>query len=239
MDLAIAIFVKTPGLSELKSRLAQGTSRAFAIEWYTRSLRAVRSVIEQTELPLYLAVSEREALAPNSLRWADFPRQIWQGEQPDLGAKMHTVMQQLLQKHAAVMLLGADLPHLHRADLVQARDALAAGADYVLGKAFDGGFWTFASQRLPSMATFRSVTYSSASTAEQFQKALAPGRWDYLRELSDVDFADDLPACASAMAGLPAATTEQRCLLTWMQNSSELARFVLAPQLQTVGVATE
>lgn len=219
MDLAVAVFVKTPGLSELKSRLAAGSSPAFAREWYLRSLRAVCSVVEQANLPLYLAISEHHAMLPDSRAWADFPRQVWQGAAPDLGAKMHAVMQQLLERHSAVLLLGADLPHLQSSDLIDARDALARGVDYVLGHAHDGGFWTFASTHLPSLAEFRSVAYSQASTAQQFVAALAPGHWQSLRQLSDVDFVDDLTACAQALKALTTPSVEQCQLREWMDQT--------------------
>ena len=59
MSCAAAIFVKTPGLSPLKTRLATGIGAAAATDWYRLAARATAAAVAQLpNLVAYWAVAE-------------------------------------------------------------------------------------------------------------------------------------------------------------------------------------
>jgi glycosyltransferase A (GT-A) superfamily protein (DUF2064 family) len=121
MTPAVAIFVKTPGLSPVKTRLAAGGMGAeAATEFHRLSVAGVARACGDDVAP-YWAVAEREALAPPA--WRGFPA-IWQGE-GGLGARLDRIYATLLQRHGRVLLIGADAPQI-TPDL---RDALRALPD--------------------------------------------------------------------------------------------------------------
>ena len=88
MSGAIAIFVKTPGLSPVKTRLAATLGREAAEAFHLASSQSVSSVAQslgrQADIKGYYAVAEETAL--NHSYWEDMPC-LWQGE-GGLGERM-------------------------------------------------------------------------------------------------------------------------------------------------------
>ncbi len=56
MKIAIAIFVKTPGVSPLKTRLAASLGQEKALHFYKLSLKCIISTLEETAINPYWAV---------------------------------------------------------------------------------------------------------------------------------------------------------------------------------------
>lgn len=111
MTPAVAIFVKTSGLSPVKTRLAVGGMGAeAATEFHRLAAASVAGVARacRDDVAPYWAVAEREALAAPA--WRGFPA-IWQGE-GGLGARLDRIYATLLQRHGRVLLIGADAPQI-------------------------------------------------------------------------------------------------------------------------------
>jgi uncharacterized protein len=227
----IAIFVKTPGVSPLKTRLAATHGAAYALAWYARAAAAVRQVALESGASVYWAVAETAAL--DAPQWQDLPR-IAQcaGDQPDatqdLGARMHNVHTQLLARHHAGILLGADLPHLRTEVLQDAVAWLCAESSagqavprHALAPALDGGFWLYGSNQRSTVAPWQSVQYSQSDTATQFRAAMlhSAADWREFQAEADVDTGTDLASCAAALAQLPQPTPAQVALHKWMASS--------------------
>ncbi len=218
MSGALAIFVKTPGHSAVKSRLAADRGEGYAVDWYQRAAAAVASVVRPVQarhgLHAYWAVAEDSALDV----WPGLPS-IAQGE-GGLGDRMARVHATLVARHGFGLLLGADAPQLTGASLSQAIDWLSASTPrVVLGPAHDGGFWLFGANVAPSLAAWTCVPYSAAHTARDLRLAMHNlGEWCTLETLTDADHASDLAAvqCALQMLGDP--TSEQRALAGWMRQ---------------------
>lgn len=187
---AVAVFVKTPGLSPIKTRLAAGLGQACAEEWHRRAAACVAQVVHAAGLPGHWAIAEAEALA-HSL-WGDLPR-LAQGS-GSLGQRMARIHRALLQQHPAAVLLGADLPQLEARHLQATADWLnMSGPRAVLGPARDGGFWLFGANRLVPEVRWTAVAYSQADTAQAFRAALGDEfSWLELEILTDLDTAEDL-----------------------------------------------
>jgi len=232
MSGALAIFVKTPGWSALKTRLAAGTGDAYAERWYRLAADAVASVAirarAQHGLTAYWAVAESGA----EHAWADLPT-IAQGE-GDLGTRMARVHTGLVERHGFAMLIGADAPQLTADELGDAARWLDAGGEpeprQVLGAATDGGFWLYGSNRVIPLQAWTRVPYSRADTAHHFRQSMQHcGRWRTLAALTDVDRVADLKPVQQALFALSAPTAAQRTLARWMRESTPLATVVDGP----------
>ena len=218
MTGAVAIFVKTPGRSPLKTRLASGCGEHYATEWYHRAAAAVASVASEVQrqhgIHAYWAVAEPEAQDA----WHDLPS-IEQGD-GGLGTRMARVHAGLVARHGFGLLLGADAPQLTVELLGDAIDWLTAkDPRLVLGPASDGGFWLFGSNVVPPLSAWTSVSYSTDSTAAELRRAMHDlGEWRTLATLTDVDTAADLPTLRCALRALPEPTPQQRALAAWMHE---------------------
>ncbi|MEO6966958.1 MAG: DUF2064 domain-containing protein [Rhodanobacteraceae bacterium] len=223
MSAALAIFVKTPGHSPIKTRLAAAIGEDNAIAFYQLAVTAVAQLAARTQEPAcalraYWAVAEAAAL--DDPVWRALPR-IAQGK-GNLGARLHHVYSTLQARHGRVLLLGADAPQVTIALLRAASAALDDPATpFVLGNAHDGGFWLFGGRVPIPEAVWRGVHYSQARTADELRSALMPlGRIAQLPRLTDVDTAPDLGALADALDALPEPLPAQRALRAWLQTLS-------------------
>jgi glycosyltransferase A (GT-A) superfamily protein (DUF2064 family) len=315
VNIGIAIFVKTPGFSPVKTRLARTHGQEYAENWYRRAAVAVAEVAILSGASVYWAVGEPEAMdAPlwqsmaricqvdtperasskppsprrtpgpmkpathdhNHLPLSEFaqlngaetaansasPRRLKVGfaglmgpgvrrgdvrnveiirqndaqagreqsgptamsaPQTGLGARMHNVHAQLLARHDAGILLGADLPHL---DLAVLRAVAAYLVDdharRAIAPALDGGFWLYGANRSAPLAIWESVPYSSNQTLLKFNLVMQNiGVLKTFASATDVDTGADLNACADALAQLDQPTPAQRDLLKWMREIAE------------------
>lgn len=225
---ALAIFVKTPGHSPVKTRLAVSIGPEAAEAFHSLAARAVAeaaAVLADGEdgWQVYWAVAERAAMdAPG---WHGQPR-LWQGE-GGLGERLDRVYASLHAVHGQVLLVGADSPQLTPDLLRQARHCLdEAGSPFVMGEANDGGFWLFGGRTRIAREVWCGVRYSQQDTAAQLRVALhSHGTLAELKRLSDVDRGEDLEALVEALEALPSPLPAQRALLHWLKRQ----RLTIAP----------
>lgn len=223
---ALAIFVKTPGQSPIKTRLAASIGASAAIEFHSLAARAVAEVARAAGdvLQPYWAIAERAALGDPL--WRSLP-QLWQGE-GSLGERLHRVYSTLRMTHERVLLIGADAPQLTPTLLRRAIDALERDdTSCVMGEARDGGFWLLGGRVPIARETWWSVCYSQPDTAAQLRKALR--LHDGLAKLpilTDVDHVRDLEALAEALSILPAPLPAQCALMRWLQRVGHVVSVV-------------
>ncbi|MCG5528307.1 MULTISPECIES: DUF2064 domain-containing protein [Halorhodospira] len=208
---AIALFVKTPGCSAVKTRLAAGLGRLEAERLYLRCAGAAAEAAQSAALgPVYWALAEPVAVAGGF--WTGLPL-LAQGE-GELGERMGRVHDTLVRKHGRGILLGADAPQVSPEDLARAASWLEAeDARIVIGPARDGGFWLFGSNRTLPGQRWRAVPYSHPRTLAVFREVMAEqGSWLTLRPLTDLDEAADLVSVARELVGLDSPTPAQSAL---------------------------
>jgi glycosyltransferase A (GT-A) superfamily protein (DUF2064 family) len=211
MGCGVAIFVKTPSLSPVKTRLWPGIGRRNAETLCLSSAQAVASVAMQARdrggIEPYWAVAEDVALPTDA--WRDLP-QLPQGN-GSLGERMAQVYRQLRRQHHAAVLIGADAPQLTSSTLHRAADWLS-GAEprLAIGRAGDGGFWLFGGNAPLDDDAWTRVRYSAPDTAVQFMQSMhGSGAWLELETLRDLDTADDIPHVRAGLAALAAPTPAQ------------------------------
>lgn len=216
MTAALAIFVKTTGLSPVKTRLARDLGREIAEQFHHLSAAAVSAVVRSTPsvCPSYWAVAEREGLA--SSQWRSFPA-IWQGN-GDLGLRMHYVYEQLQSRYGRAILIGADVPQISTTLLDQAvTDLENAKTAYTVGETRDGGFWLFGGNAPVPEAVWVSTPYSNPQTCRILVNALGKQRVRQLPMITDVDELVDLQFLRYELGAHRELLPEQQRLAGWLQ----------------------
>lgn len=214
----LAIFVKTPGHSPLKTRLAQAIGRDAAERFHRLAAAAIADVVIRAQISMpglvaYWAVAEADAL--DAPIWRNLPC-IAQGD-GDLGARMRTVCETLRERHGRALLIGADAPQLRVEDVLAACTALDTH-DHAIGPSEDGGFWLFGTRIAAPEHAWSDTPWSQSDTAMRFLAALGDASVATLRRLCDVDTVDDLAALVEAMQALPAPTAKQAALARWLRD---------------------
>jgi len=218
MSPGLALFVKTPGRSPVKSRLWPAIGREAAEALYLDCANAVGETAialqRDGRLHAYWAVAEAErdgdADVSNALHpWQALPV-VAQGD-GGLGERMAHVYATLRARHGAALLIGTDLPQLSLPALSDAVDALVhAKADLVLGPSEDGGFWLVGGRVDLTLAAWTAPRYSTPDARSDFLAALPQGlRVHRLDTAHDLDEPEDLAAVAAALAALPRRTEAQ------------------------------
>lgn len=216
---ALAIFVKTPELSPVKTRLAASIGQEMANQFYELSLAATFAVAKSLEmktpsLQIYWAVAETEGLDAD--RWGSFPA-LLQGA-GGLGSRLNSIYQELLKKHHYVCFIGADSPHLHVEELRSGvlQTARNLGKKFVLGETLDGGFYFFGGSIPLPASTWQGVEYSTSQTANQLKSRLsALGEVALLKNNFDVDTIDDLSRISEISESNESLLPEQIELIRW------------------------
>lgn len=220
----LAIMVKTPGRSPVKTRLA---ASGLGVEAATRFHLLAAEAVAASARACAPAISPHWAVAePDALGdplWRGLPRLAQgPGEGPGgLGARMGRVYHALLERHGRALLVGADSPLLTPALLLSAHDRLVSGKrPFVLDPSTDGGFWLFGGTRPLPPAMWEGVAYSTADTGRDFLAALAPhGDCALLPTLADVDTVDDLAALRHGLAALDAPSPAHRALAAFLAQA--------------------
>ena len=215
----LAIFVKTPGHSPLKTRLAAAIGDASAMAFHRHAALAVAAVARAAQiavpgLHICWAVAEQSAL--DDPLWSNLPR-IAQGD-GTLGARMRRVCEALRDTCGCALLLGADAPQLTIADIQAALHALDSH-DHVLGPSADGGFWLFGTRSVVPAGAWDDTPWSQSDTAARFMQALGSSRIAPLRTLRDADSVHDLAPLLTTLQSLRDPLPEQTALADWLRGN--------------------
>ena len=210
MTTAIAIFVKTPALSPLKTRLAAGIGKEKAIEFYLLSLKAVERNTKSTSATGYYVVGEEEGVSDP----------LWSGLESfhtgegDLGERQYQVYEKLLSQHDNVLLIGSDSPQMSPEIINQAITNLENN-DFTIGPARDGGYYLFGGRVSLPKEAWTTVPWSTSTTRERLEDNL-PSKPVHLSILSDVDEQEDLAEIAKEMPDQQ--SLEQKQLVEWINS---------------------
>lgn len=215
----LAIFVKTPELSPVKTRLAAGIGQERALLFYNQALEVTAALArrvksEIVDLDVFWAVTEEQGL--KSDRWKEFGT-VFQGE-GGLGQKLHTVYAELLSRYDYVAFMGADSPHIPTTEIVKALALTKKWRKekFIIGETFDGGFYFFGGGALLPKNVWTNVEYSSDGTAQQLELELKIfGGIEKVEKNFDIDTIEDLHRLSQCKtSSLP----EQAKLIEWARS---------------------
>ena len=208
MKIAIAIFVKTPGISALKTRLGASIGQQKAEDFYRLSLKSLVSTLKEIDITPYWAVGEKHGL--DDPLWSNFNK-LHTGD-GDLGSRQSHIYNELLKTYQAVVLIGADTPQLSQSLINEAITKLQSH-DFVIGPAHDGGYYLLAGRHEISPEVWSEIPWSHVKTRETLIAKLNSQPYK-LKMLTDVDTESDLKIMLSEM---PENLNEnQRKLKSWI-----------------------
>ncbi len=175
----------------VKTRLAKGTSRQAADTFYDHALDILTEDLEKLSetFTIVIAPANAEDEAWARARWPSF-EVLPQIDRPNLGDRIQTTINTLLEDHDKVLLIGSDAPSLPTDHILACLECLEV--DTVLGPADDGGFYLIGSRRpLPNL---QEVRWSSHYALEDTREVLL--RADLTNEVGpywyDIDTVEDL-----------------------------------------------
>ncbi len=213
MKIALAVFVKTPGLSPIKTRLAKSTSVNFASEFYKQSIVCTSLFLKSLQkklydLDLFWAIAEEQGLT--SEYWKDFAK-VSQGE-GNLGMRLNKVYSDLIEKYDAVFFMGADSPHLSSVYIGKMVNLFLKNHqdDFLMGNTSDGGYYFFGGKKPIFHSVWLNVRYSTIHTANDFSANLKPyGNVFFINEDFDIDEKNDFNKYLSSKFSLDGLLEEQ------------------------------
>lgn len=201
---ALIVVAKRPTPGHTKTRLTPPLSPQQAAALYECFLRdtldSIRRVPDVRPAVAYLPAEERAyftALAP------DFDLVLQEGD--DLGARLDNALTRALDAgHQRAVIMNSDSPTLPPDCLTRAFDALANGADVVLGPADDGGYYLIGLRR-PAPRLLREVRMSTPQVLADTQALAAEEglRVALLPVWYDVDDAASLARLKAELTNTP------------------------------------
>ncbi len=198
LERHLVIMARVPRLCQGKRRLARGLGELATWRFQRRQLTELLRNLNQPGLwRLWLC------LTPQHLAWpVDIPRprgvRVLRQGRGDLGQRMARPFKGL--PPGPLVMIGADIPGISAHDVRTAFRRLGQ-RPWVFGPADDGGYWLIGARRRPIAPAamtmpFKAVRWGSRHALGDTLSNIKQGDAVLLRELIDVDTAEDLERIA-------------------------------------------
>lgn len=194
-ESALLIFVKTPVLGNVKTRLAKDIGDENALNVYLRLLEHTKGVASKVQADVY--VFYHGEVATNDL-WDGFKKE--QQIDADLGGKMFDAFQRVKAKgYEKMVIIGSDCAEISEAIIQQGFDELN-GHDVVFGPALDGGYYLLGMKEVHP-CLFEGKPWSTATLLQETVEDCKQHSLTHalLEELSDIDYLSDLKTVFSKL----------------------------------------
>ena len=219
---AAAFFVRTPGLSEPKSRLGERVGVECAREIYELSLDRCKELADELHaagVEVIWAVAEKEGV--NADFWAKTGYESVLSGKGDLGECLSNMYSLLKKRADTAFLLGSDSPQIMLGDVKAACDVVKKSS-LVVGPATDGGFYLFGGKTEIPAHIWCSVEYSVPTTLNQLEVALGHP----LQRLSMLTDFDDLESLHQVIREMPQElSSTQENFIALARSTLEEMRF--------------
>ena len=179
------VFLRLPEKGKVKTRLAATAGDDHALEVYKKLASLTLGVVSKLDIPVYLFYESGLPAILNDVF------HYFVQEDGDLGLKMESAIQIILQKHEKAIIIGSDCPELSHHDINEAIEQLEK-YDFVIGPAADGGIYLLGCKKFYS-GMFDNITWSTSLVNEAMVHAIKKlGKsLPQLRTLHDVDLEED------------------------------------------------
>lgn len=191
-DCLISLFAKAPVPGQVKTRLIPLLGAAEAAAFHASCVRqALSTAIEADVGPVEICCAPTVSPPFFQAIGSALPISLTEQGEGDLGERMHRALARGLERHTAMILIGADCPALAAQDLRDAALALQTH-DTVLAPAEDGGYVLIGARRVAS-GLFANIRWSTGEVMARTRANLASLGWSTaeLRTLWDVDRPED------------------------------------------------
>jgi rSAM/selenodomain-associated transferase 1 len=184
----VIVFSKAPLAGRAKTRLHAVLGARGAAMLQARLTRRALASARATRFALELCCAPHARGAFFSECRRRYGARLAEQGSGDLGERMHRALERGLQRHRAVLLMGADCPSLSAAHLRSAARALAEGNDAVLAPAEDGGYALIGVAR-NAKRLFQGVEWGTSGVMDETRLRLRElgWRWMELATVWDVD----------------------------------------------------
>jgi len=185
---AIIIFVRTPELGKVKTRIAATVGAKRALEIYQSLLTHTQLVCEEID-------SERYVFYAGEIdyedQWSKNSFEKFLQKNGDLGDRMEDAFETVLRKTTPALIIGSDCAELTSEDIERAFIELEDN-DVVIGPAEDGGYYLLGMNDL-QLFLFRDMPWSEETLLQEtiFKIQDRGLRYSLLNTKSDVDFIED------------------------------------------------
>jgi rSAM/selenodomain-associated transferase 1 len=184
----IIIFVRSPELGKVKTRLARSIGDQSALNIYKILLKHTAAVLRDLSFDKVVYFSEKidnNDLWENSL----FEKKLQKGA--DLGERMHHAFDTAFNKgYKKVLIIGSDLFDLTSSIITSAFEALET-YDISIGPSLDGGYYLLGMKKLQP-EVFKNKKWGTDSVLEHTLQDLKKQKIKLLKALNDIDTLEDL-----------------------------------------------
>lgn len=197
LSCAVIIFSRAPEPGEVKTRLLPALTPqhcAALHEMLTRHCVQQAQAFAPAELQLCVSEAPFHPFFHTLCElMPELELSLQSGD--DLGQRMFRALGSALQRQPAAAIVGSDCPFIDPAYYRRALQALAEGADYVLGPALDGGYVLLACRQVHA-AVFADIPWGSGEVLQRTRARLSSLglHWQELEALADIDRPEDLGA---------------------------------------------
>ena len=184
----IIVFVRSPELGKVKTRLARSIGDQSALNIYKILLKHTAAVLRDLSFDKVVYFSEKidnNDLWENSL----FEKKLQKGA--DLGERMHHAFDTAFNKgYKKVLIIGSDLFDLTSSIITSAFEALET-YDISIGPSLDGGYYLLGMKKLQP-EVFKNKKWGTDSVLEHTLQDLKKQKIKLLNALNDIDTLEDL-----------------------------------------------
>lgn len=187
-EKALIIFIRNPELGKVKTRLAKEAGHQKALDIYVALLDHTRNVSLQV-------VAERHLFYYGQLNHQDtwnnqkFHKRVQ--EEGDLGHKMLSAFERVLDRNDKAVIIGSDCPQI-TSDIIEIAFSSLDNSDVVIGPSIDGGYYLLGMKEVhPDL--FKDIMWSTEHVFDQTIHRVQKLQLTYtaLSTLSDVDHLKD------------------------------------------------
>ena len=184
----IMVFVRTPELGKVKTRLAKAIGDQAALTIYKLLLKHTSTVLHELSFDKVVYYSEK---IENNDFWKAslFEKKLQKGA--DLGERMQQAFETAFDRgYKKVLIIGSDLFELTSTLIISALEALET-YDISIGPSLDGGYYLLGMKELHP-AVFKNKKWGTDSVLENTLQDLKQQNVKLLEALNDIDTFEDL-----------------------------------------------
>ena len=184
----IIVFVRTPELGKVKTRLAKAIGDQAALTIYKLLLKHTATVLHELSFDKVVYYSEK---IENNDFWEAslFEKKLQKGA--DLGERMQQAFETAFDRgYKKVLIIGSDLFELTSTLIISALEALET-YDISIGPSLDGGYYLLGMKELHP-AVFKNKKWGANSVLKNTLRDLKQQNVKLLEALNDIDTFEDL-----------------------------------------------